>query len=204
MNDEREPASRPGDEPAGGGSADDSWIIIDDAAVEPPARPTGAGFDAPSGTVPFEQQDVTPRNPPQSTPQSHGWDSFTNTETWNGMQISPPGSTPGAGGGEPVGRPEAGTAPQAPAASGWGARADDTGQDRFGQTMTMEGTWFVDGDGDDGDLDDGLPETARTPWVDRLPQVDGLALRPSLVTFTVICMGALLVVSSIIWHPHAP
>jgi hypothetical protein len=200
MNDGREPTGRPGDEPAGGDGAADPWIIIDDATVELPDPSAGAAFDAPRGTVPSEQHEVTPQTPPprqpQSAPRGHGWDSFASTESWNGMQVAPPGTTPGAGGAEPVGRPAAGTTQSA---SGWGARADGIGQDDSGQTMEVEGTWFMDG----GD-DDGSTGTARTPRMGRLPHVEGLALTPGIVTLTVIFLGALLVVSSIIWHPHAP
>jgi hypothetical protein len=115
VNDEREPARRPGAESAGDGWDDDPWIIIDDTedgAVESPATPTEGGFDAPFGTVPFEQSTARRQNPPpspaqatppsrpqdprQSAPQSHRWGSFASNETWNGMQVTPSPSSASA------------------------------------------------------------------------------------------------------------
>ncbi|MCO6009169.1 hypothetical protein NE236_29790 [Actinoallomurus purpureus] len=222
MNDEGA-ASRPR-------AADDSWIIIDDtreAADEPPATPeaadeqpatpeaadeqpatwAGSGFDALSGPVPSEKPAVTPPSASSGPPQSHGWDSFAGAETWNGMQVAPPGTTLGSAsavdGGVPADRQTAGTTGPSPSTSGWGVRASDTGQDRSKQTV--ENTWFLsDGEEDDADDGEGADGTAPTAWIDRLPRVDGPVLSARLITFTVICLSALLLFSSIIWHPHAP
>ncbi|WP_345361423.1 hypothetical protein [Actinoallomurus liliacearum] len=80
-----------------------------------------------------------------------------------------------------------------------------SGAAQDGSPQTVQNTWFLD-DGDDPDVDDGGGGggTTRTAWMDRLPRVDGPVLSARLVTFAVICLSALLTLSSIIWHPSAP
>ncbi|MEV0405828.1 hypothetical protein [Actinoallomurus sp. NPDC050550] len=214
MKDEGETANRPE-------ATDNSWIVIDDTqepADEPSVAWGGAGFDTPPGAassgespVTPEEPSVTPRNPSSGPPpngsQGNGWDSFAGTETWNGMPVAPPGTTlgsaPPADVGGSVGRQVAGTTGPSPSASGWGVHASEAGQGR--SERTVESTWFI-GDGEDDDAGDGggTGGTARSAWVDRLPRVGGPVLSPALITFTVICLSALLTISSIIWHPRAP
>jgi hypothetical protein len=210
-NDEQEPATQPGSEPIGGVWEKDPWIIVDDtedAAEGSSATSPSAGAGAAS--------EATAPEPPPAASQSRGWDSFATGESWNGMPVAPPGARSGAASGawgtsgarfetEPGGGDEAGTTSRAEPGSTREAPADSTG--RNGSTDRAQGTWFID-DGDDDYLDDASDDSAgdsvRWTLTDRLPRLGTPSFGPGFVTFAVICVSVLLVISSIIWHPQAP
>lgn len=92
------------------------------------------------------------------------------------------------------------TTPLPAPVSGWGSPAGD------GSTESAHGGWFaVEGDDyldDVGESDDAA--SVRQATTVRLPQVAAPTFGPTFVTLTALCTGVLLVIFSIIWHPHAP
>ncbi|MBC6458089.1 hypothetical protein [Actinomadura sp. HBU206391] len=184
MNDEREPASPKGVEPDGTWEQN-PWIVIDDT-------------------------------------QGAGWASFEPSETWNGMTVTPPGAaaarTTTGGTSNAVsdalyetasgGWSGGGGAPRAGASAGWAAPADDAVQNR--STDVAPTARYPDDGIDDGNAplaaggDDATGRWVRRALADRLPRSGAVSLWPVFVTFVITCLGVLLVVSSIIWRPHAP
>ena len=163
---------------------DDPWILIDDAAeVEPP--PAGKEhFWAAStwGEQPHEA--ATPPEPPEpaADPQDQGWDSVSSAGTWNGMRAAAPGR-----------------------GADWGIPEYDDGQSR--PDDTARDTWFVEDDliSDYTDDSDDTPATGRiAALTDRLPRLGAMTFGPAFVTFAVTCGSILLIISSIIGHPHVP
>jgi len=65
--------------------------------------------------------------------------------------------------------------------------------------------WFVADEMGDDFPDEEFDETGdqgRGRLGDRLPRMAGPQLGPALVTLVVLCAAIILVVSSVIWHPH--
>ncbi|GAA4096797.1 hypothetical protein [Actinomadura miaoliensis] len=218
MNDEREPR------PVDGNWAQNPWIIIDDTADaaeepapagadEPPVAPRGGAGPGGAST------DAADGRPSSVGPaQSNGWESSGTSQTWNGMNMAPPGAeprttiafeaAPGAGGGGQSGAGQSGAAAAWEAPSGDAVQAPPTGG--------AQTAWYTDDLANEGYAsrpvlddrpahdDDAPRRPARRALVNRLPRPGGIALGPALVTFVITCLSVLLVVSSIIWRPHTP
>ncbi|GAA2404351.1 hypothetical protein GCM10010191_10100 [Actinomadura vinacea] len=116
-------------------------------------------------------------------PGNNGWEPSATSQTWNGMDVSPPGAG-------------ARTERESASNAAFSAPPEAAPEDRSGWTAPV-------GDGLPLDVGEGVPARRALPAY-RPPRPSADTLLPFLVTFAITCMGVLLVVSSIIWRPHVP
>lgn len=164
-------------------AADDSddWVLIDDTEQEEPKQSwTGASWGSPEGSIPTSEEQ----------PKAQGWDSFSSANSWDAMRASTPAGT--SGWGVPEAEP-AGNAPSEGAAQTQWFTANDLGDD------IPDDAFADDGDGDaPAARDFGTLRGRLNPFSGELPA------GPGFVTLVVSCLSVLLVVASVVWHPHAP
>lgn len=227
-NNGQEPAHRPDTERDSQAGDTNSWIIVDDLAN---TAATGGASDGAAGNA-WSGSWSAASEPPTAATETGGWDDFAPGETWNGMPVTPPGSSPASAPPEaPTKAPQASTvapppgmedhpsgatmrggsrpsaAPHAGPGSGW----DDPTSSAGGASDT-EIAWFLGEAPEDDGLQDRIGDYAAH---DPAAPHRGVAHRapvgwtaPSLggasVTLLVACLGFLLVVASAIWHPRVP